>query len=96
MPLPIASVTKLMTALVIMESELPMTAKLTVTRADYVKCKAESQLKSGMVLTREATLRAALMSSDNRAAHMLARSPTTTGRPPGIWGILRLQHISMR
>lgn len=73
-PLPIASVTKLMTALVIMESELPMTAKLTVTRSDYVKCKAESQLKSGMVLTREATLRAALMSSDNRAAHMLART----------------------
>lgn len=73
-PLPIASVTKLMTALVIIESELPMTAKLTVTRADYVKCKAESQLKSGMVLTREATLRAALMSSDNRAAHMLART----------------------
>ena len=73
-PLPIASVTKLMTALVIMESELPMNAKLTVTRADYVKCKADSQLKSGMVLTREATLRAALMSSDNRAAHMLART----------------------
>ena len=46
-PLPIASVTKLMTALVIMESELPMNAKLKVTRADYVKCKADSQLKSG-------------------------------------------------
>lgn len=72
--LPIASVTKLMTALVIMESELPLSAKLTVTKADYVRSKAESQLKSGMVLTRESTLRAALMSSDNRAAHMLART----------------------
>ena len=73
-PLPIASVTKLMTALVIMESELPMNARLKVTREDYVKSKAASQLKSGMVLTREGTLRAALMSSDNRAAHMLART----------------------
>ena len=72
--LPIASVTKLMTALVIVESELPMKAKLRVTRADYVKSRAESKLRNGMVLTREATLQAALMSSDNRAAHMLART----------------------
>ncbi len=72
--LPIASVTKLMTALVIAESELPLKAKLKVTRADYVKSTAESKLRSGMVLTREDALRAALMSSDNRAAHMLART----------------------
>lgn len=72
--LPIASVTKLMTALVIAESELPLKTKLKVTRADYVKSTAESKLRSGMVLTREDALRAALMSSDNRAAHMLART----------------------
>lgn len=72
--LPIASVTKLMTALVIAESELPLKAKLKVTRADYVRSTAESKLRAGMVLTREDALRAALMSSDNRAAHMLART----------------------
>ena len=72
--LPIASVTKLMTALVIAQSELPLKTKLKVTRADYVKSTADSKLRSGMVLTREDTLRAALMSSDNRAAHMLART----------------------
>lgn len=72
--LPIASVTKMMTALVIAESELPMSAKIKVTRADYVKSTAESQLRAGMVLRREDALRAALMSSDNRAAHALART----------------------
>ena len=51
-----------------------MKTKLKVTRADYVKSTADSKLRSGMVLTREDTLRAALMSSDNRAAHMLART----------------------
>ncbi len=72
--LPIASVTKLMTALVIAQSELPLSQRLKVTRADYVKSTAASKLRSGMVLTREDALRAALMSSDNRAAHMLART----------------------
>ncbi len=72
--LPIASVTKLMTALVIAESELSLKTPLTVTRADYVRSTAESVLRAGMTLTRGDTLRAALMSSDNRAAHMLART----------------------
>lgn len=72
--LPIASVTKLMTALVIAESALPMNEKLRVTRDDYVRSRAKSKLRVGMVLTRKATLQAALMSSDNRAAHMLART----------------------
>lgn len=73
-PLPIASVTKLMSALVIAESGLSLHTKLKVTRDDYVKSTATSKLRAGMVLTREDTLRAALMSSDNRAAHMLART----------------------
>ncbi len=72
--LPIASVTKLMTALVIAQSDLSLKTKLQVTRSDYVKSTAESKLRQGMVMTREDALRAALMSSDNRAAHMLART----------------------
>lgn len=72
--LPIASITKLMTALVIAESDLPMNQKLRVTREDYVRSRASSKLRSGMVLTRKALLQMALMSSDNRAAHVLART----------------------
>ena len=74
MSLPIASITKLMTALVIAESDLPMNQKLRVTREDYVRSRASSKLRSGMVLTRKALLQMALMSSDNRAAHALART----------------------
>lgn len=72
--LPIASVTKLMTALVIAESGLPLDEKIKISREDYVRSNASSKLKSGMVLTRTAVLQAALMSSDNRAAHALART----------------------
>ena len=72
--LPIASITKLMTALVIAESDLKMNEKIRITREDYVRCRASSKLRSGMVLTRKALLQMALMSSDHRAAHALARS----------------------
>lgn len=72
--LPIASITKLMTALVIAESDLKMNQKIRVTREDYVRSRASSKLRSGMVLTRKALLQMALMSSDNRAAHALART----------------------
>lgn len=72
--LPIASVTKLMTALVIAESGLSLDEKIRITREDYVRSNATSKLKSGMSLTRMAVLQAALMSSDNRAAHALART----------------------
>lgn len=73
-PLPIASVTKLMTALVIAESGLSLDEKIRITREDYVRCNASSKLRSGMVMSRMAVLQAALMSSDNRAAHALART----------------------
>ena len=72
--LPIASVTKLMTALVMAESGLDMNKKVRVTRADYLRSTARSKLRNGMVLTRKTALQAALMSSDNRAASVLARS----------------------
>lgn len=72
--LPIASVTKLMTALVIAESDLSMNEKIKISRADYVRSTARSKLRKGMVMTRGAVLKAALMSSDNRAATALART----------------------
>lgn len=73
-PLPIASVTKLMTALVIAESDLPLDGKVRITREDYVRSNATSKLRNGMTMTREALLKAALVSSDNRAAHALTRT----------------------
>lgn len=72
--LPIASITKLMTAVVIAESGLKLTDKIRITREDYVRSRASSKLRNGMVLTRKALLQMALMSSDNRAAHALART----------------------
>lgn len=72
--LPIASVTKLMTALVIAESGVPMNQSVTITREDYLPSSASSKLRAGMVMPRSELLKAALMSSDNRAAHALARS----------------------
>lgn len=72
--LPIASVTKLMTALVIAESGVNMGESVTVTQEDYLSSRAHSKLRSGMVMKRSELLKAALMSSDNRAAHALART----------------------
>lgn len=71
---PIASVTKLMTAMVTLDARLPMDEMLTITQddVDMVK-KSASRLKVGTSLTREEMLRLALMSSENRAAHALGR-----------------------
>ena len=64
----------LMTALVIAESGLSMNEKIKISREDYVRSTARSKLRKGMVMTRSAVLKAALMSSDNRAATALART----------------------
>jgi D-alanyl-D-alanine endopeptidase (penicillin-binding protein 7) len=74
-PVPIASITKLMTALVVLEAGQPMDAVLTIT-ADDVSATAGggSRLARGTRLSREDLLRLALMSSENRAAHALCRS----------------------
>lgn len=72
--LPIASITKLMTALVIVESGVDLDQKFAVTSEDFVKSSARSKLRKGMVLSRKQALHLALMSSDNRAAHFLART----------------------
>ena len=76
-PLPIASITKLMTALVIVESGVNLDDKFTVTREDFVPSSAHSKLRMGMEISRRQALHLALMSSDNRAAHFLARTYPT-------------------
>ncbi|MDR3086908.1 MAG: serine hydrolase [Azoarcus sp.] len=73
--LPIASITKLMTAMVVLESGASMGETLTITEddVDYLKGTG-SRLGVGTRLTREEMLRLALMSSENRAASALARN----------------------
>lgn len=72
--LPIASITKLMTAMVVLDARQPMSELLEVTDADidYLRG-SSSRLAVGSVLSREDMLRLALMSSENRAASALAR-----------------------
>jgi D-alanyl-D-alanine endopeptidase (penicillin-binding protein 7) len=73
--LPIASLTKLMTGLVISEAKLPMDELITITQDDIDTEKgSSSRLRPGTTLTREEALHLALMSSENRAAHALGRT----------------------
>jgi len=72
--LPIASITKLMTALVVTEAAQPLDEMLTVTQDDVDTEKGSgSRLSVGTVLSRGDMLHLALMSSENRAAHALGR-----------------------
>ena len=73
--LPIASITKLMTALVVAEADLPMDEMLTVTQEDAdLEKGVKSRLAVGTRLTRGEFMHLALMSSENRAAHLLGRN----------------------
>jgi serine-type D-Ala-D-Ala endopeptidase (penicillin-binding protein 7) len=73
--LPIASITKLMTALVVTEANLPLDETLTISQEDVDTEKgSRSRLRVGTQLTREEMLHLALMSSENRAAHALGRA----------------------
>lgn len=73
--LPIASLTKLMTGLVIAEANLPLNEKITITQEDVDTEKgSSSRLRVGTVLSRGELLHLSLMSSENRAAHALGRT----------------------
>jgi serine-type D-Ala-D-Ala endopeptidase (penicillin-binding protein 7) len=72
--LPIASITKLMTALVVADAEQPMDEVLTITSEDIDTEKgSRSRLQLGTQLTRGEMLHLALMASENRAANALGR-----------------------
>nr|MBL8412206.1 serine hydrolase [Dechloromonas sp.] len=72
---PIASVSKLITAWVVLSAELPMDEKIRVTDADMAFSKhTASQLPVGSIWRREQLLEYLLVASDNRAAAVLARS----------------------
>jgi D-alanyl-D-alanine endopeptidase (penicillin-binding protein 7) len=73
--LPIASITKLMTALVVTEAQQPLDEALTITQDDVDTEKgSHSRLAVGTELSRGEMLHLALMASENRAAHALGRN----------------------
>lgn len=72
---PIASITKLMTAMVILDAGLNLEQRVAISGDDYDLVKGtRSRLRPGTVLTRNELLLLALMSSENRAAASLART----------------------
>ncbi len=72
---PIASITKLMTAMVVLDAGLPKKAVIQVTRADRDRLRGSgSRLSYGSKVTREDLLKITLVGSDNRAAAALGRT----------------------
>lgn len=75
MQAPIASITKLMTAMVVLDAQLPLDEEVSIDVADIDTLKGtHSRLRIGMTLTRSELLKLALMASENRAASALART----------------------
>lgn len=73
--LPIASLTKLMTGMIVSEAKLPMDETITITQDDVDTEKgSSSRLRVGTTLTRGELMHLSLMSSENRAAHALGRT----------------------
>ena len=90
--LPIASITKLMTALVVLDAQLSLDEKVIITRSDArLEKNPPSRLPVGARLTRGELLHLALMSSENRAAQALGRS-----YPGGLSGFQRQVSFAMR
>ncbi len=72
---PIASITKLMTAMVVLDANLPMDEPISISPEDHDHLKGtRSRMRNGITLTRGELLKLALMASENRAAAALART----------------------
>ena len=75
--LPIASITKLMTAVVVLERGLELEERVVINREDFAATRhsrVRARLRAGSVMTRDELLLLALMASDNLAAAALART----------------------
>ena len=71
----IASITKLMTAMVVLDAQQPLDEEISIDKADIDTIKGtRSRLRIGMKLSRNELLKLALMASENRAANALART----------------------
>ncbi|MBL8521865.1 MAG: D-alanyl-D-alanine endopeptidase [Betaproteobacteria bacterium] len=74
-PVPIASITKIMTAMVVLDAKLGMDDPVIIDAADIDTIKgSRSRLPVGSAFRREDLMRLALMASDNRAASALGRA----------------------
>lgn len=90
--LPIASLTKLMTGMIVSEAKLPMDETITITQDDVDTEKgSSSRLRVGTTLSRAEALHLALMSSENRAAHALGRT-----YPGGLQAFIELMNAKAR
>ena len=79
---PIASITKLMTAMVVLDAKLAMDEAIQITTEDIDLVKnTRSRLPIGSHFRRDDLMRLALMASDNRAASALGRN-YPGGLPP--------------
>lgn len=73
--MPIASISKLMSAMVVLDAKLDMDEPVTITEAEIDRLKGTgSRLSIGTTLTRAQLLHLSLMSSENRATHALGRT----------------------
>jgi D-alanyl-D-alanine endopeptidase (penicillin-binding protein 7) len=73
--MPIASITKLMTSMVVLDAQLPLSEQIMISDEDLDVLKGtRSRLPVGAILTRRELLRLALMASENSAAAALGRS----------------------
>lgn len=73
--MPVASLSKLMTAMVVLDANLPMEEEITITKEDKDRIRySKSRLRKGMKFNRADLLLIALLASENRAASALART----------------------
>jgi serine-type D-Ala-D-Ala endopeptidase (penicillin-binding protein 7) len=91
-PVPIASITKLMTALVVLDAGQPMDEMIELTTADRrLERSSASRLAIGSKISRGDLLHLALMSSENRAAHAVARA-----YPGGLQACIKAMNLKAR
>lgn len=96
---PIASITKLMTAMVVIDADVPLDDRITITEADRDRLRwSRSRLRiDEATLSRLDLLRTALMSSDNRAAAALGRTTFAGGTPAFVEAMNEKAHsLAMR
>jgi len=74
--LPIASITKLMTSLVVLEAQLPLDEEIVITQSDVnaYPGRTRSRVTEGAKMTREQAMILSLMSSENRVSQALGRN----------------------
>ncbi len=88
----IASITKLMTAMVTLDAKLPLEQKITISKADRDHIRGTgSRLKYGATLSRREMISLALMSSENRAAASLGRT-----YPGGMKAFIRAMNVKAK